>query len=403
MGARYEPIEKSPGFYRHGKKVAFQYRDRRGRRRWASASTLKAAKLRKKTLEVDVARGEYRPTSRQQFTSYARSWCSTYQGRTSRRIKEATRRDYLVKLERYAIKFFGEMLLAEVEPQDVKEFARWVEQKGVKPDTVRLALAPVKALFATAFEEGLIRVNPAAGVRIAIPRDVVDDDQEGEVKALTEAQVVELLGKIPAGWRLFFQALLELGLRFGEVVELRWRDVEFGKGTVRIRRAFYDGDVGPPKSKYGRRTLQLTPELRGQLWRHRKAQRARGRAGEGELVFSTPARGVRLSGSNLAREVLKPAAVAAGLGELNAKGTPTSWVGFHTFRHTCATTLFRNGWNPKQVQLWLGHHSAAFTVDTYVHLLEDELPVPAFFGPILAKVPAPASSRSTSTISAVEA
>jgi integrase len=53
-------------------------------------------------------------------------------------------------------------------------------------------------------------------------------------------------------------------------------------------------------------------------------------------------------------------------------------VGFHTFRHTCATRLFNSGLNAKQVQGWLGHHSAAFTLDTYVHLLPDEMPESPF-------------------------
>jgi len=48
-----------------------------------------------------------------------------------------------------------------------------------------------------------------------------------------------------------------------------------------------------------------------------------------------------------------------------------TWVGFHTFRHTCATIRFRRGWNAVQVQRWLGHHSPSFTLDTYVHLLDE--------------------------------
>ena len=50
-----------------------------------------------------------------------------------------------------------------------------------------------------------------------------------------------------------------------------------------------------------------------------------------------------------------------------------------TLRHTCASILFRRGYNAKQVQVWLGHHSAAFTLGTYVHLLPDDLPEPDFF------------------------
>lgn len=47
------------------------------------------------------------------------------------------------------------------------------------------------------------------------------------------------------------------------------------------------------------------------------------------------------------------------------------WAGFHTLRHTCASILFESGRNLRQVQRWLGHHSASFTLDTYVHLLDE--------------------------------
>jgi integrase len=59
-----------------------------------------------------------------------------------------------------------------------------------------------------------------------------------------------------------------------------------------------------------------------------------------------------------------------------AAGVP--WAGPKTLRHTAATLLFRDGWNPKQVQKFMGHHSAAFTLATYVHLLADDMPEPTF-------------------------
>jgi integrase len=61
--------------------------------------------------------------------------------------------------------------------------------------------------------------------------------------------------------------------------------------------------------------------------------------------------------------VLHPAAKTAGV----------EWVAFHSFRHTCASLLFAAGKNIKQVQEWLGHHSATFTLATYVHLMDDGL------------------------------
>jgi hypothetical protein len=81
--------------------------------------------------------------------------------------------------------------------------------------------------------------------------------------------------------------------------------------------------------------------------------------------------------------ILKPAATAAGVG----------WCGFHTFRHTCATLLFRNGLNGKQVQVWLGHHVPGFALRTYVHLLPDDLVAPAFLDEMMAWDGSPGGSQ----------
>ena len=67
-----------------------------------------------------------------------------------------------------------------------------------------------------------------------------------------------------------------------------------------------------------------------------------------------------------------------------AKQAGVPWAGLKTLRHTCATLLFRRGLNPKQVQAWLGHHSAGFTLATYVHLLPDDLPSPDFLDEVTA-------------------
>ena len=76
--------------------------------------------------------------------------------------------------------------------------------------------------------------------------------------------------------------------------------------------------------------------------------------------------GAYLHVGNPRRRVLKPVRERACL----------EWVGFHTFRHTCATLLFAEGRNAVQVQRWLGHHSAAFTLSRYVHLLDGDLGEP---------------------------
>ncbi len=66
---------------------------------------------------------------------------------------------------------------------------------------------------------------------------------------------------------------------------------------------------------------------------------------------------------------MKPAAKAAGL-TVERNGEAVPWVSFHSFRHTCASLLFEEGRNVKQVSEWLGHADPGFTLRTYVHLLD---------------------------------
>jgi integrase len=104
--------------------------------------------------------------------------------------------------------------------------------------------------------------------------------------------------------------------------------------------------------------------LAGAPWEHRKASP---HAGDLDPIFASQA-GTSINSANLYSRVFKPAAQRAGVG----------WASFHTLRHTAGTTFFRAGWNAKQVQLVLGHRSPAFTLETYVHLLSDDLPDPSF-------------------------
>src|SRR5262249_33200771 len=141
-----------------------------------------------------------------------------------------------------------------------------------------------------------------------------------QAKALTEEQLVGLLAELPQEWRLFFEFLAHTGLRIGEAVALTWANIDLGKQRVGVRRRLYRGRFDAPKSKQGRRDVPLSPGLAPALWR------SRGTAADDAPVF--PSRDdTHLDPSNVAARVLKPAARRAGV----------PWVGFHTFRHTCAT------------------------------------------------------------------
>jgi integrase len=352
------PLVKTatPGIYKRGSRYVVTFRDPYGKPRKKAARTLAEARALKGQLTADVQRGEYRPVKKVPFTEYALDWIDHYGGRSSRGVRPETVADYRRRLEREAIPFFGRMPLAAIQPADIKRFARHVASRGVSASTVRLALAPVKAMLADAFEAGDIRANPSAGVRLALNGTGAQEDEH--VKALTEEELGRLLAQIPEEWRLFFELLAQTGLRIGEAIALRFGDVDFDRRRTQVRRRYYRGGFASPKSRYGIRDVPIGPGLAGELelrWLLVDDVEA--------LVFPSST-GTVLDADNLRRRVLKPAARRAGV----------PWAGFHTFRHTCATTLFHRGVNPKQAQVWLGHHSPAFTLAVYTHLLSGDLP-----------------------------
>jgi integrase len=351
-----------PGVYRRGKRYVVMYRDPSGRQRKRSAATLAEARVLKSQLTADVARGEYREQLRIRFDDYARDWIAGYQGRTSRGIRARTIDEYRHDLEREAIPYFGRMRLGEIEPRHVKAFAGALGARGLAPLTVRNALTPLRALFATAVEEGLIRSNPCVGLRVG--RRPLSEHGAAGPRALSEEQLAALLGETPPEWRLLVGTLAQTGLRISELIGLRWEDVDLDARRLHVRRAIVDGVADVPKSAYGIRYVPFSKGLARALAAHRlRAPRSRDR----DPVFASE-RGRPIDPRNLLRRVVKPAATRAGV----------PWAGLHTLRHTCASMLFRSGWNAKQVQMVLGHHSPAFTLSTYVHLVPEDLPEPLF-------------------------
>ena len=234
--------------------------------------------------------------------------------------------------------------------------------------TVRRILAPVRSCLATAMHEGLVRHNPTAGAALPVrdaQRAAEDgEDDEPDRRAMSRDELAVLLSVAPERHRTLLRLLASTGLRISEALALRWQDVALdgSQPRVKIRRAYVKGRYSPPKSKYGRRDIPISHDLVLDLRRDRARSEW---AEDGDLVFCA-ADGRPLHDRNLSGRMLKIAAQEAGV----------PWVGWHTFRHTCASMLFARGKNAVQVQRWLGHHSPGFTLQTYVHLLDEDFGEP---------------------------
>lgn len=238
---------------------------------------------------------------------------------------------------------------------------------------MRLLRTALSALFTTAMEDGIVGTNPVGGVRLPHGPPSASEDVP-IVKAMTCAELSMMLGALPSRWHLFFEFLAHTGLRISEAVGLTWEHVDLGQTPrVLVRQQICDGEVRRLKSSDSRRTIPLSP---GMATRLRESRHEAG-SDESAPVFTTDSK-ARLSRPNLAARVLKPAGKTA---RLTAKrgGKEVVWISFHTFRHTCASLLFQEGRNVKQVADWLGHADPAFTLRTYVHLMDSGVGDAVFF------------------------
>ncbi len=157
------------------------------------------------------------------------------------------------------------------------------------------------------------------------------------------------------------------GLRRGELLGLRWDDVDLERGKLRVGRALVrEGGqhiVGETKTRRGRRQVNLTPRTVNTLKAHRKRQleermRLSGLYKDHGLIFATGI-GTPVNPENLVNRSFKPLLKRASLPEIR----------FHDLRHTCATLLLGRGVHPKIVQELLGHATIAMTLDTYSHYI----------------------------------
>ena len=229
----------------------------------------------------------------------------------------------------------------------------------------------LKMALKQAVRWGLMPQNPAEFVDPPRPTEV-DGEEEGgeEIRALTDEQA-RVLFEATAGkrWHHYYVAAVRTGLRPGELLGLRWGDLDLGvdPASLRVRRTLAIKQGGgfyfkPPKSKASRRTLALHWEASDAL----EAQRVR-LAGEGlpvekgDLVFPSTS-GTPMNRNNLRYRHFQPDLEAAGLPRLT----------LHELRHTFASIMLHE-WRvyPDTVREMLGHESITMTMGLYGHLMEN--------------------------------
>lgn len=268
---------------------------------------------------------------------------------------------------------FAHKRVDQIGIQDVDAYRlRKVREGRLGPTSINKTLNTLSAILETAAEYELINRNPARGRRHRLPavqpRRSWLDRAEHIAALLDGAAELDAKARTRRGQRRALLATLVFaGLRIGEALALRWRDVDLARGTIVVRAA---------KTRAGERTVNIVPVLRDELLSHRMRVAARARTDAEQralgnaLVFAT-SKGTALTATNVRRRILATAVKNAnralterGSESLQARLTP------HSLRRTFASLLFAVGEQPPYVMGQMGHTSPNLTLAVYAREMD---------------------------------
>lgn len=343
----------------------------RGPRRRLEFKTKKQAERHLSETQHKVTRGEYvDPAKMPTFAEAAERW---FISKTDRRPSHVA--DLRSRLDKHILPRIGHERMDRINVASLEKLRADLRTDRYAPRTINTIMRIVGAVFKAAIRRGECALNPVERIERAFmaaqeleAEHVSGVDEVSADSVLSTVEIRKLLDEAPAGYyRTLFTTAYITGMRSGELLALRWGDVEFGegdRGRIYVRRSLSWSRVDreeevrarfyPPKTKAGLRTITIASELVTALkvW---KVQ-----CPPGELVFPHTD-GKPNCRDRVLRVGLYPALRRAGLRQVN----------FHSLRHSCASAMIAAGAPITEIQHRLGHASAAITLRVYSHFIRD--------------------------------
>jgi integrase len=348
----------------------------RGPRRRVRFRTRKQAERFLAETTQRAVRGEYfEPAKVPTFAVAAERW---FASKTDRRPSHVA--DLRSRLDKHLMPRLGAERLDRITVAAIEKLRDDLRAGGYASRTINTIVRIAGAVFRSAIRRGECALNPVDRVERAFmaARELTDEDNgAGTDEAvnpdsiLSPDEVRRLLdAATPGYYRTLFTTAFITGMRSGELLALRWGDLEFdessGRGRIYVRRTLSWARVHrsepvrprfyPPKTKAGVRMISIAPELLSAL----KVWKLRCPPSELDVVFPHED-----GQSNVRDRVLcvglYPALRRAGLRR----------VTFHSLRHSCASAMIASGAPVTEVQHRLGHSSPAITLAVYSHWLKD--------------------------------
>ncbi len=300
-------------------------------------------------------------------------WLNNYK---KLKVRKTTFGNYETMIRTYIKPALGNLLLKQIQPSTLQSFythllesGRKKEAGGLSPRMVHYVHTLIHAALKQAVKEGLIIRNPADAVELPKVK-------KREIEPLTREEITAFLDAI-RGDRLYaaFCLALKTGLRRGEILGLRWKDIDFKEKKLHVRQILVEARdpngekkvalvFQEPKTKKSQRTIPLTDDLIKLLKQHRARQN------EEKLIFG---KDYQDHGLVFCGEDGRPIWPRNFLRHFTAlqKKAGIKHHRIHDLRHTFATLLLAEGEELKNVQELLGHEKISTTADIYTKVLEE--------------------------------
>ncbi len=351
-----------------------------GDSRWKQAEKAAGTNRRKaeqmlRGMQADVTEGRFIPSS-MSVLELGRKWLTEH---VEPNLKPGAVANYRGTFYVHVAPVLGPMRIDDCSPQVIRALLGRKRAEGLSEATVAKIRRHVHAMFAFAQDAGLVIVNPADAPRA---RGRKQGQRRARGTRLSPMQVKRFLDECSPRWQLFFTVALDTGLRRGELIGLRWGDVDMLERILYIRRSI--GPYDQPDELPGAGDDQLTtktessqrlvPILDGALAAFEQLYTSSRNTDDEAPVFVTTERKagrdgiVRPTGRPLnprmVTRVFRRYAQRAGL--------PAS-VRLHDLRHTAITNAIGQGEDILLVSAFAGHAKTSTTVDVYGHLMPERV------------------------------
>ena len=350
MSGRIRKVELKDGSTRFYPYVRFE-----GKEKGLGGFNQRNAETALRQAEVEIAKGVFMQPKKEDplFTEWVEKWLAS----KKQSLKPSTYASYESAFKTHINPFFKGKRLSKIDNGAVEEWIEWMQtqtigDRGKKPisaATIGKNFRYLRACLRRAYRRGYLPEYPC--IDLDLPRV-----RRSEMDCLNDEEIMTLLDVAEEPERTLFAVLGLSGLRLGEALALRWRDIDLPMHSIMVTRAWSQWNgFDEPKSEDSNRAVPILPVLEDIIMAHQTAQDD---PTPDDLLF--PGVGER---------PLDPKTLQVEFARV-LKEAKLKKVTMHSLRHSFATMALANGATIKDVQSLLGHSDPALTLRVYSHVLQ---------------------------------